>query len=76
MFVADSIREVYAQTGSAAAFRMRYFALPANQNSHFPAPQGSMRNGEGRFALQGPPDSAKLGMSIRKWRGKAVSAGF
>jgi hypothetical protein len=35
-----------------------------------------MRNGEGRFALQARHDSAKLGVSIRKWRGKAVSAGY
>ena len=29
-----------------------------------------MRNGEGRFALQGPPDSAKLGVSIRHGEAK------
>jgi hypothetical protein len=36
MFVADSIREVYAQIGSASAFRMRYFALAGTRTLIFP----------------------------------------
>jgi hypothetical protein len=36
MFVADSIREVYAQISPASAFWMRYFALAGTRTLIFP----------------------------------------